>query len=235
MIDWGLATQHMAALEIQDGVVLALFPPKDRGGKDGCLHITIDAGSAWDPKSVEAQLDKRPGYSLGFIPNPGGTKNAEIKYCRALFFEDDGPASKDEKIAQWEAAGLPRPSLQVWTGGKSVHHYWLLDQPCTPSDFRKGQRRLHRFVQKALPGSDIDTALCNPSRILRLAGGIHPKSGDRSVIVSAGGQKYSYETLWNLTGTDNYSTAQAVSNFYEPTPAPSPEPAQGEVPENLQP
>lgn len=235
MIDWEQATQHMAALEIQDGVVLALFPPKDRGGKDGCLHITVDASSAWDPKGVEAQLDKRPGYSLGFIPNPGGTKNAEIKYCRALFFEDDGPASKEEKIAQWEAAGLPRPSLQVWTGGKSVHHYWLLEQPCTPTDFRKGQKRLHRFVQKALPGSDIDKALCNPSRILRLAGGIHPKSGDRSVIVSAGGQKYSYETLWNLTGNDNYSTAQAVSNFYEPTPRPSPDPVEAEVPENLQP
>ena len=221
MIDWKQATQHVAALGIQpeDGLVLALFPPKPVDGKrsGGCFYIKIDAASPWQPDQIQAQLDQRPGYSLGAIFNPGGTKNAEIKFCRFLMFEDDGPGGLEEKKDQWAEAGLPRPSFQVWTGGKSVHHYWLLEQPCTTSEFKQGMKRMARHVAKALPGSGIDSALSNPSRILRLAGGVHPSTGETSRFISAGGQKYSYEQLWNLTGDDALPSAEAraaVDDFY---------------------
>jgi hypothetical protein len=204
MIDWQAATQHMATLGIEDAVLLALFPPKENRGKAGCTYIEVSPGSRWNPTQVESQLKQRPGFSLGFIQNPGGTKDREIKYCRSLFFEDDGDGDREVKTRQWELTGLPRPSLQVWTGGKSVHHYWLLEEPCTPTQFKQGQKRLFRHVKEALPDSDIDTALSNPARILRLAGGIHPSTGRHAEIVSAGGQKYSYEQLWNLTGADAY-------------------------------
>ena len=220
MINWQAATQHMATLGIEDAVLLALFPPKENRGKAGCTYIEVSHGSRWNPEQVESQLRQRPGFSLGFIQNPGGTKDREIQYCRSLFFEDDGEGSREDKSQQWELAGLPRPSLQVWTGGKSVHHYWLLEEPCTPTQFRQGQKRLFRHVKEALPEADIDMALSNPARILRLAGGIHPSTGQNAEIVSAGGQKYSYEQLWNLTGDDSY-TPEAAANPAVFIPAPA--------------
>jgi len=221
MVDWQQAGDHLRTLGITDTVLLALFPPKEARGRGGCTYIEVSPGSRWEPSQVESQLSQRPGYSLGFIQNPGGTKDREIQYCRALFFEDDGDGSYDEKVAQWESAGLPRPSLQIWTGGKSVHHYWLLEEPCTPAQFKAAQKRLFRHVQNALPGASIDTALSNPARILRLAGGVHPATGEMSRMVSAGGQRYSYEQLWNLTGDDGLaqpssSTLAAVRAFNSP-------------------
>lgn len=217
-VDWQAAAQHMATLGIDQTVLLALFPPKTNRGKAGCTYIEVSPGSRWEPTQVESQLQQRPGFSLGFIQNPGGTKDREIQFCRSLFFEDDGEGDRDTKVTQWEAAGLPRPSLQVWTGGKSCHHYWLLEEPCTPTQFRQGQKRLFRHVKAALPEADIDMALSNPARILRLAGGVHPVTGMKAEIVSAGGQKYSYEQLWNLTGEDSFdhSPAKQVQAFYTP-------------------
>jgi hypothetical protein len=222
MIDWQQAATHVTALGIgpEDKLLLALFPPKDRKGKAGCIYIEVSPGSRWEPEQVQAQLERHPGYSLGAILNPGGTKDREIRYCRALFFEDDGDGSQEEKVEQWAAAGLPRPSAQLWTGGKSVHHYWLLEEPCTPTEFRRAQKRLFRHVQAALPNAEIDTALCNPARILRLAGGIHPETGEMSRMISAGGQRYSLEQLWNLTGPDSLPSAEtlaAVRNHYTPS------------------
>jgi hypothetical protein len=221
MVNWQAAAQHMATLGIDEAVLLALFPPKDNRGKAGCTYIEVSPGSRWNPEHVETQLSQRPGFSLGFIQNPGGTKDREIRYCRSLFFEDDGQGDREEKTRQWELTGLPRPSLQVWTGGKSVHHYWLLEEPCTPTQFKQGQKRLFRHVKEALPEAEIDTALSNPARILRLAGGVHPSTGLKAEIVSAGGQKYSYEQLWNLTGTDPYSEEVAAAPAYFPPARPA--------------
>ena len=231
MIDWQQAAQHVSALGIgpDDALLLALFPPKPTEGQrpGGCFYIEVRPGTGWEPEHVEAQLRQRPGYSLGAIFNPGGTKNAEIKFCRFLMFEDDGPGGLEEKQNQWEVAGLPRPSFQIWTGGKSVHHYWLLEEPCSPSDLKAGMKRLARHCQKALPGAGIDFALSNPSRILRMAGGIHPSTGEMARYLSAGGQRYSYEQLWNLTGDDVYTKVSddaraAVDAFYAPTSPPPP-------------
>lgn len=176
MVDWQQAREHLTSLGITENVLLALFPPKDRKG-GGCTYIETTPLLEQEPPSLASQLQQRPGFSLGFIQNPGGTKDREIKYCRSLFFEDDGEGDREEKTQQWEAAGLPRPSLQIWTGGKSVHHYWLLEEPCTPTQFKQAQKRLFRHVQSALPSADIDTALSNPARILRLAGGSTPPQG----------------------------------------------------------
>ena len=65
----------------------------------------------------------------------------------------------------------------------------------------------------------------------------HPRGDGR--FLSAGGQRYSYEQLWNLTGDDSYvkvseSTRAAVEEFYAPAkPAAAPLP-QGERPAILE-
>ena len=211
MIDWQEAESHVLQLGItpEDGVLVALFPPKV-GRSGGCRYFNLSLHGELDHIDVEQELARRPGYSLGFIPNPGGTKDAEIRFCRALFFEDDSNLPVETKKMQWEAAGLPHPSLQIWTGGKSVHHYWILQEPCTPDLFRAGQKRLAAHAARCLPDSDIDTALYNPARILRLAGGTHPETGETSRILTATGERFVYERLWNLTG----------ENVSPPKPAP---------------
>lgn len=46
----------------------------------------------------------------------------------ALFVEwDDKPI--EWQLTAWQKLGLPRPSLQVSTGGKSLHTYWVSVMP----------------------------------------------------------------------------------------------------------
>ena len=171
---------------------------------------------------MKRELKNRPGYALGAIFNPGGKKNSEIKFCRFLVFEDDGPGGLEEKKDQWVTAGLPQPSFQVWTGGKSVHHYYLLEKPCSAAEYKRAMKRLAAHCKRSL-GAGVDNSLSNAARILRMAGGIHPKTGEMARCISSGGKKYSLEQLWNLTGDDPYvevseATRNAVASFYEPAP-----------------
>ena len=147
MVDWTEAETHLAHMGItaEEGFYVSLFPPKSRAGlgsynlpQEGQIH----------KHDIENRLAALPGYGFGYIPNWGGIKDAEIAYCRALFYEDDNPASSmEQKKAQWQEAGLPQPSLQVWTGGKSVHNYWILETPCSGHEFRQAQKLLFKHVK----------------------------------------------------------------------------------------
>lgn len=187
--DWAAADSHLATLGITTSdtppTILTLFPP--RAGEGGAIHVPYDGSHR---ERVEAALATRPNYSLGFILNPGGTTNAEVQWCRALVVEDDGPAPFEQKKAQWEDAGMPMPTLQVYTGGKSVHHYWVLDTPCTPDEYRVAQQALSAHFQTALPYARIDTSMCKPAQVLRLAGGIHGKTHEVAEV--CGGSRIPY-------------------------------------------
>jgi len=198
MVDWTEAETQLRHLNLTaaEGFVIALFPPKTDRSK-GCHHIRVTA-EQYQPQ-VEAALQQRPGYSFGYIPNWGGTKDSEITYCRALFYEDDNPLSGcEEKKRQWETAGLPHPSLQVWTGNKSVHNYWILDEPCTGTQFRAAQKLLFKHIKRTVSGADIDEKLCNPARVMRLAGGVHPETGQISRVLSATGERFDLDRLLAL-------------------------------------
>ena len=204
MIDWNEAAQHVSALEIgpEDKLLLALFPPEPGAG--GCIYIEVSPGSNWAPENVERELKNRPGYALGAIFNPGGKKNSEIKFCRFLVFEDDGPGGLEEKRDQWQTAGLPRPSFQVWTGGKSVHHYYLLEKTLLGSGVQAGNEAASGALQA------LAWSRCGQQPEQRgqdsSDGRRHPPQnwGDGQVQSVSGGQKYSLEQLWNLTGDDPY-------------------------------
>jgi hypothetical protein len=190
MVDWTEAETHLAHMGItaEEGFYVSLFPPKSRAGlgsynlpQEGQIH----------KHDIENRLAALPGYGFGYIPNWGGTKDAEIAYCRALFYEDDNPASSmEQKKAQWQEAGLPQPSLQVWTGGKSVHNYWILETPCSGHEFRQAQKLLFKHVKATVTDVQIDSKLCNPARVMRLAGGKHPETGELSRVLSATGERF---------------------------------------------
>lgn len=195
MVDWTEAETQLAHLGItaEEGFYISLFPPKTRNG-EGSFNLAQQGAISKD--DIEQRLSKLPGYGFGYIPNWGGTKDAEIAYCRALFYEDDNPnSSQAEKKEQWQAAGLPHPSLQIWTGGKSVHNYWILETPCSGNEFRQAQRLLFRHVKATVEGVEIDTKLCNPARVMRLAGGTHPETGQVSRVLSATGERFPLDRL----------------------------------------
>ena len=199
MVDWSQAEEQLTHLGISadEGFVLALFPPKHSRGGLPCEHIHVSG--ALDRETVERRVAALPGYGFGYIPNHGGTKNADITYCRALFYEDDNPDTDlSHKRSQWETAGLPHPSLQMWTGGKSVHNYWILETPCNGIEFRQGQKALFAHVKVTVPGVQLDEKLCNPARVMRLAGGTHPETGELSRVVSATGERFSLAQLLAL-------------------------------------
>jgi putative DNA primase/helicase len=134
-----------------------------------------DKGAKGEPTKalVESWVaDKRGVY---VVINNGGDKDADITECIAFFCEwDDRP--KDWQVTAWQELGLPEPTIQVDTGGKSIHNYWVLAGPIAPDLWRQIQSRL-------LDYADADRQLKNPSRVMRLPGTPHPETGELAQII----------------------------------------------------
>ncbi|MGK7910195.1 MAG: hypothetical protein AB4050_01750, partial [Synechococcus sp.] len=75
------------------------------------------------PASKVAQLKQPQGVNVYFVVNGGGNSDGDITQGRAIFIEhDDLPI--EEQRTLWKEHGLPEPTAQVFTGGKSIHSYW---------------------------------------------------------------------------------------------------------------
>jgi hypothetical protein len=119
------------------------------------------------------------GRGVYYVVNDGGDKDADITGCRAFFCEfDDRP--REQQIDFWQVLGLPAPTVQVDTGGKSIHTYWVLEEPIEPEVWRGVQTRLLDYV-------DGDRTLKNPSRVMRLPGTRH--AGGDGVHLLIGGDR----------------------------------------------
>jgi len=99
--------------------------------------------------------------SIYAVINHGGDTDAEITGCVGLFMEHDN-LPKEQQLICWQGI-LPPPTLQVDTGGKSIHQYWVVDQTIDP----KYWRYLTEMLIKVF---DSDPAISNPSRVMRLPG-----------------------------------------------------------------
>jgi hypothetical protein len=144
-------------------------------------------------KQKELESLNEKGYGIYVVVNGGGHSDAAITQGHALFYEHDD-LEKADQINLWQALGLPEPTMQVDTGGKSIHSYWVLDCPCQISEWKTLQADLLEFA-------DADRSIKNPSRVMRLAGFKHQKTGEVSTIISNSGQRYSLETLQQLIPT----------------------------------
>ena len=115
------------------------------------------------PRIVEAQ---REGYGAFFVVNAGGDTNAEINSIRACFIDADNVPLPDT----WH---LP-PDFTVQRDEMHWHAHWrVLDVPV--DRFRDLQRRLAAHY-------GTDPSVCNPSRVMRLAGTLHQK--DKPTVVT---------------------------------------------------
>jgi predicted P-loop ATPase len=131
------------------------------------------------------------GRGVYIVVNDGGDTDSEIIACRAFFVEWDD-RSQEEQINAWKELGLPQPTMQINTGGKSIHNYWVLKKTIDPKTWKPIQERL-------LDHADADRALKNPSRVMRLAGTYHMKDngkqGGMTKIIYNSNKKYSYKDI----------------------------------------
>ncbi len=176
-IDFDAARQFLAALGKPKGSIrlrgfYAKTDPRkaeDRGAKGDPTKALIEGWVA----------DKRGVY---VVVNNGGDKDADITGCIAFFIEwDDKP--KDWQLTAWQELGLPEPTIQIDTGGKSIHSYWVLSEPIPVVRWRTTMARLLEYA-------DADRSLKNPSRVMRLPGTPHPETGETAKIVTHSGHTY---------------------------------------------
>ena len=190
-IDRNLAQRQLALLghNINKPVYLRFFYPSDDPRKDG------DAGRKADQVNWnQIENYQKEGRGAYFVVNGGGHKNDDVTQGRAIFVEhDDLP--KDIQRNLWKSLGLPEPTFQVDTGGKSIHAYWVLIEAIAVEKWSVLQRDLLEYTNG-------DRSIKNLARVMRMAGGWHishdPDGNpiyNQTKIISASAKTYSYEEL----------------------------------------
>ena len=86
-------------------------------------------------------------------------------------FDNLPTAQHAAKLQALVDAGLPAPTLALDTGsGTSLHVYWRLQYPLPENDNERLVTRLQQAICNVFDG---DLSCCDPSRMMRLAGGIY--------------------------------------------------------------
>jgi hypothetical protein len=192
-----------------------------RGDKIFMRYIHANPAEG-QPKSIkksrlnweECERYQSQGYDAYFVINGGGDTDAAVKVGRAIFYEHDN-LPKDIQRELWHNLGLPEPTVQVDTGGKSIHSYWVFNSPMGIKDWCELQEDLLEFA-------DGDRSIKNPSRILRLAGCRYMK-GDNpganiATIITASGKRYSYLELRNVIQVQKPQTTSLLDSIDLPVP-----------------
>jgi len=145
-------------------------------------------------------------------PRTWGASNAHICEAVAVWFECDGGLSVAEQETLHTLIGLPPPSFTVWTGGKSLHCYYVLDGAITPEQFHFLMDWIVRALKAVRPDAGADPSLKNPSRVMRCPGGIHATKGGRAYIHSEHpeARRYRAEELEQALPQEHKPTASRV-------------------------
>ncbi|WP_414529379.1 DUF3987 domain-containing protein [Nodularia chucula] len=219
VVDRDQAAQHLAALGYQKGdtVYLRSFYPSDDPRKAGDKGRKAEAHSLNQLIQLATQFQAE-GRGVYFVVNGGGHLDENVSNCRAIFYEHDN-LHKDLQKELWRSLNLPEPSLQIDTGGKSIHSYWILEQSIRTEDWRQLQTDLLEYA-------DGDRALKNPSRVMRLAGCFHfaphnVPNGQSQIILNTG-NCYSYSQLREIIPTQQAQEQEPGGNGKTSPPIPAP-------------
>ena len=116
----------------------------------------------------------------------GGTKAADVLLARCLFTDFDDGIAPGEALERIRQAGLPRPTLLIFSG-HGTHAYWRLTEPLTDlAEWTRLQKLLILTV-----GSD--PSVHDPPRIMRLPGLWNRKQEPFircEIVESAPGRRY---------------------------------------------
>ena len=184
-------------------VRLRSFFPKGHFLKDQDHGKKSHADLAW---ITQCQKEGRGVY---VVINNGGDTDSSITDCKAFFYEhDDIP--KSEQLDLWKNIGLPRPSIRVDTGGKSIHNYWILKKAIDPTTWKPIQERL-------LDYADADRSLKNPSRVMRLPGTHYMDkdgTGELTRIVDISDKTYTLKDITECLPTQKKAKEIKASSQY---------------------
>ena len=216
-IDVDQANRHLQLCEIgpQDPVILCAYGGKNRyvpdrpaGAKNYDWQLVANEASEGNRRYdlVEAHLKNPDGRTpnLGFISCPGGTRTQciqgrdsyqEITEGRVVFVEIDKGLTREEQIGAPNKAGLPTPTFQFDTGGKSIWSYWTLDRLVPLDELTRLREAVSAAIEAAHPGINTDGSLHSLHQPARLAGWVHPKTGKPSKLLNVDGTRYSPEEL----------------------------------------
>ena len=200
---WRTFTQLLN--KTKDQVRLRAFFPKGHPLKDQDRGKKSHADLAWITKCQE------DGRGVYVVVNNGGDTDASITDCKAFFCEWDD-REKYWQINAWQELGLPKPSLQIDTGGKSIHNYWILKKAIDPKTWKPIQERL-------LDHADADRALKNPSRVMRLPGTHHMNTdgspGELTTIIDNSGINYTLKDIESCLPTPKVAEQIKRSSEYK--------------------
>jgi hypothetical protein len=169
---------------------------------DGKFPVNLDSAF---PELPHQLCSLNSDHGIYVVANGGGHKDADVNFGRAIWYEHDD-ISKEEQIGLWQSLRLPVPTFQVDTGGKSIHSYWVFSEPVAikhqAPEKEGGKDRCYGdwcdIQRDLLDYSKGDKSIKNSSRVMRLAGFKHQKTGEYSRIISDSGIKYSFDELRSI-------------------------------------
>ncbi|WP_373479269.1 DUF5906 domain-containing protein [Geminocystis sp.] len=124
------------------------------------LNIKSKTAYYFLPNSYGTPEDIPQGLS-NYQSNNYGYKQAHILAGRTHYMEFDN-LTYEEQLTIIEKLKLPKPTLAIHTGGKSIHYYWVLKEPTPAKQWRVLQDKLMDYL------SDSDTSLRDISQLMRL-------------------------------------------------------------------
>ena len=137
--------------------------------------------------------NEKNNQNVYFVVNGGGHKAEDVKVGRALMLEIDKdergeliPIDQQYKIMV-DKFGIP--TVAVFTGNKSLHCYYVYEEPIDPKLWQEMQLDALAYCPIA------DQSIKDLPRILRLVGFKHSKTGDYSRVYAQSGIRYSYDEL----------------------------------------
>lgn len=121
-------------------------------------------------------------------------------------------------------AGVPEPSMVVWSGG-GLHAYWLLDEPQPRELGARVVECLQDHVRHAAKarGWHLD-ATANPDRVLRVPGTTNrkdPNDPRACSVIDEAGHVYSFQQIMSALGVSASASAPMRSSFPSTSSSPS--------------
>lgn len=202
-IDTEQALRQLELLgESPDKAYLTAFFPK---GDPRTQGENRDKGRKSDRLNVaEIERWQAEGRGVYLVVNGGGHRKTDIERCRAIFYEHDN-RDKCDQLILWQSLGLPEPTLQIDSGGKSIHSYWIFEKPIPAEWWARQDNKGHwiGIQSDLLEFADADRSLVNSNRVMRLAGAWYMKWDEQkrthavaqSKIVGGCEKRYSFEEL----------------------------------------
>jgi phage/plasmid-associated DNA primase len=120
---------------------------------------------------------------------------ADAEWLAIIAEHDD--CSKEESLQIVANSSLPPPTFQIDSGNKSIHHWWLLQNPISQYEFVSAQTRLAQLLNS-------DPTINKPTQIIRLPGVINHKTGKMCEFI------HIEEDLFGLPVKYDYAELEAL-------------------------